>query len=149
MKTVKKFKEEIALHDHKNTKREIIFFEKAIKFHEELANDEDEDHIMHLNDRINFHNLFNNCFIKNDSTDQISEEPIISNSTFIKTPKWLALKRSVLNTRNIDNKRFQYSVTLSLYHKQIGKTYHRISKIKQHTNNFNWKISISTTRTRL
>ena len=50
MATVKKFKEEIALHGHKNTKRETIFFEKAIKFHEELANDENKDDIMYLND---------------------------------------------------------------------------------------------------
>ena len=40
--TVKNFREEIAFHSHKNTKRESIFFERAIKFHEELANDEDE-----------------------------------------------------------------------------------------------------------
>ena len=52
MAAVKKFKEEIAFHGHKNTKRELIFFEKAIKFHEELANDEDEDDIEYLSDRI-------------------------------------------------------------------------------------------------
>ena len=37
MSIVKKFKEEIALYGYKNTEREIILFEKAIKFHEELA----------------------------------------------------------------------------------------------------------------
>ena len=54
MKTVKKFKEEIALHGHKNTKKEIISFEK-------------------------------DYFIKNNTSDQMSEEPIVNNSTFIKT----------------------------------------------------------------
>ena len=88
MTTVKKFKEEIALHGHKNTKREIILFEKAIKFHEELANDEDEDDIMYLNDRIiYFENLFHDYFIKNNTNDQMSEEPILNNFTFIKTPE--------------------------------------------------------------
>ena len=70
MTIVKKFKKEIALRDHKNTKREIIFFEKAIKFHEESANDEDEDDIMYLNDRIiYFENLFHDYFVKNNTND--------------------------------------------------------------------------------
>ena len=59
MRTVKKFKEDKALHGRNNTKGETIFFEKAIKFHEELANDENEDDIMYLNDHIiYFDNLF-------------------------------------------------------------------------------------------
>ena len=40
MSTVKKFKEEIALHGHKNTERQLKFFEKVIKFFIELANDD-------------------------------------------------------------------------------------------------------------
>ena len=113
MTAVKKIKEEIALHGHKNTKRKIIFFEKAIKFHEQLANDEGEDDIMYLNDRIiSFENLFHDYFIKNNTNDQMSEKPIANNSTFIKTPEWLALKRSLLNPKNNDNKCFQYSITL-------------------------------------
>ena len=36
--------------------------------------------------------------------------------------EWLKLKRSVLNPNNKDNKCFQYSITLSLYHEQIGKS---------------------------
>ena len=49
-----------------------MFFEKAIKFHEELANDEDKDDITYLNDRIiYFDNLFNDYFIKNNNTDQM------------------------------------------------------------------------------
>ena len=63
----------------------------------------------------------------------MSEKPIINNSTFIETPK-----RRVLNPQNNDNKCFQYSVTLSLYHEKIGKNYCRIPKIKQYTNNFDW-----------
>ena len=138
MTTVKKFKEEIPLHGHKNTKREIIFFEKAIKFHEELANDKEEDDVMYLNDRIiYFENLFHDYFIKNDTNDQMSEESIVNNSTFIKTPEWLALMRCLLNPHNNDNKCFQYSVTLSLYHEEIGRNYCRIPKIKEYIDNFN------------
>ena len=59
------------------------------------------------------------------------KKTIINNSTFIETPSWLKLKRCVLNTQNNDNKCFQYSMTLSLNHEQIGKNYCRKPKIKQ------------------
>ena len=138
MTTIKKIKEEIALHGHKNTKREIIFFEKAIKFHEELTNDEDEDDAMYLNGCINyFDSLFNNYFIKT-TLIKCQKKPTIYNSTFIETLTWLKVKRCVSNPQNNDNNCFQYSVTLSLYHEQIGKNYCRIPKIKQYTNNFDW-----------
>ena len=94
---------------------------------------------MYLNDSINyFDSLFNDYLIKNN-TDQMSEKPIINNFTFIETPTWLKLRRRVLNPQNNDNKCFQYSVTLLLYHEQIGKNYCIITKIKQYTNNFDWK----------
>ena len=43
-----------------------------------------------------------------------------------------------MNSKTNDNKSFQYSVTLSLYHEQIGKNFSRISNIKPYINNFNW-----------
>ena len=102
-------------------KKSYFFLKKAINFHEDLANDEDEDDIDYLIVRIIYlENLFNDCSIENNNTDQIKEEPKINSSTFIKTPKWLALKRCVLNPNNEDNKCFQYSITLSLYYEQIG-----------------------------
>ena len=36
----------------------------------------------------------------------MSEEPIVDNSTCIKTPEWLPLKRCLLNPQNNDNKFF-------------------------------------------
>ena len=140
LSTVKKFKEDIAFHGHKTTERELKFLQRAVKFHEELAIDEDEDDIDRLIDHlIYFENLFDDFVIKNNNTDQVSKEPTINNSTFFKTPEWLKLKRSVLNPNNNDNKCFQYSVILSLYHEQIGKNYCRISNIKPFINNFNWE----------
>ena len=41
--------------------------------------------------------------------------------------------------QNNDNKCFQNSVTLSLYHEQIGKKNYKVSKIKPFINNFNWE----------
>ena len=50
----------------------------------------------------------------------------------------LNLKKAVLNPKLNDNKSFQYSITLSLYHKEIGNNFNRITKIKPYVNNFNW-----------
>ena len=44
----------------------------------------------------------------------------------------------MLNPKSNDNKFFQYSITLSLYHKEIGNNFNRITKIKPYVNNFNW-----------
>ena len=60
-------------------------------------------------------------------------------TTFIKTPEWIKNKRCTINPQNKDNKCFQYSVTLSLYHNQINNNLQRISKIKLFINNFYWK----------
>ena len=91
------------------------------------------DRIVHLD------NLFNDFVIKN--TDQLLEELIINDCTFVKTPEWLTPKRCVLNPNNEDNKCFQYSITLFLHHEQIGRNYCRISKIKPFINNLTGKIS--------
>ena len=126
---VKHFKEKKALHSHESTERELKLLKKAIKFHEDLANDKDQDDVDYLINRlIYFENLFHSFLIKYN-IDQTLKEPTINNSTFIKTPEWLALKRSVLNPYNNNNKCFQYSVILSLYHEQFGRNYCRISNI--------------------
>ena len=36
--------------------------------------------------------------------------------TFIKTPGWIKNKYCTISPKNNDNKCFQYSITLSLYH---------------------------------
>ena len=137
MSAVKKFNEKIALYGYKTTEKELKFFEKAIQFHEDLANDEDEDDIVYSSDRIvYFDNLFNDYIIENN-TDQ-SETTIINDSTFIDVPKWTKNKKRTINPQNNHNKCFQYSVTLSLYHQEIGINSFRISKIKPFINNLNW-----------
>ena len=61
-------------------------------------------------------------------------------STFIETPEWIKNKKCTINPQNKDNKGFQYSVTLSLYHKQITRgNLFRISKIRCFINNLNWE----------
>ena len=71
-------------------------------------------------------------------------------NTFVNTSESLTLKRGVLNLQNNDNKCFQYSVTLSLYHEQIGKNYYRVPTIKPFINNLNWEnMNFPQKRTRL
>ena len=43
-----------------------------------------------------------------------------------------------MNPKNNDNKSFQYSITLSLYYKEIGNNFNRTTKIEPCINNFNW-----------
>ena len=43
-----------------------------------------------------------------------------------------------MNPKSNDNKSFQYSITLSIYHKEIGNNFNIITKIKPYVNNFNW-----------
>ena len=56
---------------------------------------------------------------------------------FIETPEWIKNKKSTINPQSNDNKCFQYSVTLSLYHNQIKRNLFRISEIKRYVNNIN------------
>ena len=63
----------------------------------------------------------------------------MDNTSFFKTPEWIKNKGYTINPQNKDNKCFQYSVTLSLYHNQIDNNPQRISKIKPFINNFNWE----------
>ena len=60
--------------------------------------------------------------------------------SYIESPKWLADKKATINPKKIkDNKRFQYAITVAFYHREIGRNLQRISKIKPHTDKYNWK----------
>ena len=60
-------------------------------------------------------------------------------TTFIETPDQIKNKKCTINPQNKDNKCFQYSITLSLYHKQIKCHPERISNVKPFINNLNWE----------
>ena len=78
-----------------------------------MANDNDGNDFDYLIDRsVYFKNLFSS-FLTKYNNDQAPEEPTINNSTFVKTPEWFRLKRSVLNPHNKDNKCFQFSFFIS------------------------------------
>ena len=61
-------------------------------------------------------------------------------SSYIKSPDWILNKsynKPPQNTK--DNKCFEYSTTVALNHREIGKNPQKISKIKPYINNYNWK----------
>ena len=64
---------------------------------------------------------------------------IIIKNTFVKSPDWIKNKKCTINSQNKDNKCFQYSITISLYHKEIKNNPERTSKIKPLINNLNWE----------
>ena len=55
-----------------------------------------------------------------------SDTPKKQTTTFIESPKWINNKKCSINPQNNDNKDSQYSVTLSLCHKQTKKNLFRI-----------------------
>ena len=50
--------------------------------------------------------------------------------SYIDSAKWLKNKKLTVNSKNNDDKSFQYSVTVALNHEQIKKDPQRITKIK-------------------
>ena len=105
-----------------------------------MANDKNENDVDYLIDRaVYFENLFHSFFVKYN-INQISKEPIINDSTFIETPEWIKNKKCIINPQNNDNKCFQCSVTVSLYHKQItGRNFFRVSQMKPFIENIDWE----------
>ena len=113
---------------------------KKLTKQENLFCDEEDDNIDDLKFCIeSLNSLKNNYFEENQYQGKSIRHNDLIPNTYIKTPKWLELKKSVLNPNNNYNKCFQYSVVLSLYHEQLGRNYCRISKIKKYVDNFNWE----------
>ena len=84
-----------------------------------------------INDVLNENTINNKNIIKNEKNNN-------NVITFVETPMCIKSKRAVLNPRSNDNKSSQYSIALSLYYKEIGNDFNRITKIKPYINNFNW-----------
>ena len=64
---------------------------------------------------------------------------IIIKNTFVESPDWIKNKKCTVNPQNKDNNCFQYSIIVSLFHKEIKCNLERISRIKPFINNLNWK----------
>ena len=62
---------------------------------------------------------------------------IIIKNTFVESPDWIKNEKCTINTQNKDNKCFQHSIIVSMYHKEIKYHPESISKIKPFINNLN------------
>ena len=47
-------------------------------------------------------------------------------NSYIKSPEWLANKKAIINPKNVDNRYFEYSIVVALYHKEIKNHPERI-----------------------
>ena len=60
--------------------------------------------------------------------------------SYIDSPDWIKSKKIIINPINKKySKCFQYVVTLTLNHEEIGKHAERITKIKSFINKYNWE----------
>ena len=59
-------------------------------------------------------------------------------SQYLPLPKWIILKKAVINPQNNDNKCFQYAVTIALNWKEIGKNPQRIKNVLPFIEKYNW-----------
>ena len=94
-------------------------FDQLIEKHEDLKN-------------INF-------LLKGVESITYSLIKIIIKNTFVESPDWIKNKKCTINPQNKDNKCFQYSIIVSMHHKEIKNNSERISKIKPFINNLNWE----------
>ena len=61
-------------------------------------------------------------------------------ASYIESPDWLKNKKCTINPKNENDVYcFMYSITMALYHDEIGKNVERISKkLMQYANKINW-----------
>ena len=50
--------------------------------------------------------------------------------SYIDSPEWLKNKNATINSKNNDDKCFQYALAVALSHEQVKKDPQRVSKIK-------------------
>ena len=64
---------------------------------------------------------------------------IIIKNTFVESADRIKNKKCIINPQNKDSKCFQYSIIVSMNHKEIKNHPERISKIKLFINSLNWE----------
>lgn len=72
-------------------------------------------------------------------TVQVNRYDPIRGSSYIKTPKFLADKRAIVNVKNKDNKCFMWAVLSALHHDKQSKNHDRLKKYEKYDNELNFK----------
>ena len=136
-KIVKNFKQNLELKTSEMSQRRLKILKGCIKRNEKIVNDKDETDIKYINDELNNIKSVFESFCSMYNIDYIQKTT--DGSTFIEISDQIKNKKCTINPQNKDNKCFQYSITIYLYHKEIKCHPERISKIKPFINNFNWE----------
>ena len=117
---------------------------------EEFMNDSDTDEVIKLLSESFLQKYEENLQEKMKGSDfefdganflyyDFNKTSIYRGGSYIDSPKWLKDKKSTINSKNNDDKCFQYAVTLALNLDNIDNHPERISKIKPFINKYNWK----------
>ena len=59
-------------------------------------------------------------------------------SSYIPLPDWLASKKAILNSKNVDMKCFKWAVIAGLKWEELDRDHQRISKLRRYENEFDW-----------
>ena len=127
---VKIFKQNLELKSSEINEKRLKILKGCFQTNEKTVNNKDETGFEYINDELN---TIKRVFKGFD----YAPEPV---STFTGTPDLIKNKKYTINPQNYkNNKCFQYSIIICLYHKEIKNNPERISKIKPFINNLNWE----------
>ena len=101
------------------SERQLKILKRCIEKNEKIMNNKDETDIEYINDELDTIKGEFKGFCSMYNVDYAPKTSTINNSTFTETPDWINNKKCTINPQNKENKCFQYSITLSLYHKEI------------------------------
>ena len=60
-------------------------------------------------------------------------------NSYIRSPKWVASKKAIINPKNVDNRCFEYSIVVALHHKEIKNHPEKISGMHHYfSREYNW-----------
>ncbi|XP_057302648.1 uncharacterized protein LOC130636817 [Hydractinia symbiolongicarpus] len=60
-------------------------------------------------------------------------------SSYIKAPRWIAMKKAIMNPNNNDEECFKWAVIAALHNEDIGIHPERISKLRPYAKVYNWQ----------
>ena len=130
------FRELTEIYGSNYDEKTVNTLKKLLKKEEDIFCDEEDDSIEDLKICIEFVKFVKNRYF---GEYQSKRHNNLISSTFIESPDWIKNKKCTINPQNKGNKCFQYSIIISLYHKEIKNNPDIISKIKPFINNLNWE----------
>ncbi|XP_057305351.1 uncharacterized protein LOC130642280 [Hydractinia symbiolongicarpus] len=60
-------------------------------------------------------------------------------SSYIETPGWMSMKKTIINPINNDEEFFKYAIIAAIHQEEIGTNHQRISKLRPYVDQYNWQ----------